>query len=75
MAVIQLFLTMCYEVVCSVMVACYVNLTIEEKRWAHNLRSMNQTYDPESSYAVTQATNQPELFCSLDVTRVTKQNV
>jgi hypothetical protein len=32
MAVIQLFLTMCYEVVCSVMVACYVNLTIEEKR-------------------------------------------
>jgi hypothetical protein len=75
MAVIQLFLTMCYEVVCSVMVACYVNLTIEEKRWAHNLRSMNQTYDPESSCAVTQATNQPEPFCSLDATRVTKRNV
>jgi hypothetical protein len=32
MAVIQWFLAVCYEVVCSVMVVFYVSLTTEEKR-------------------------------------------
>jgi hypothetical protein len=32
MVVIQLFLAVCYEVVCSVMVVFYVNLTNKEKR-------------------------------------------